>query len=522
MAVPTVEPNAPETFREVEVKLRVHALFRLPELVGAQPGLGCTTIETGIARVEKHETIHMRAVYHDTADLRLIRSGVTLRHREGGDDQGWHLKLPVEGAGHGVRDEVRLPLDAGAPGEVPPQLADLVTGLARHEPLRIVAALQTDRTAHVLYDQDDQAVAELVDDVVSILDGDIVAARFRELEIEALTDDHSVLDPVVLLLSAHGAVPGSSSKAGSALGPIAAQPPDIPPAGEVTPDDPAGDAVIAHLRTHVQRFVTQDMRVRRDLPDAVHQMRVAARRLRSGLRVFRPLVDLEWSSHLRDELGWIAGELGLSRDSEVLLKRLDSHADELEPEDAVRVHNHVDPVMRQRVADGMAEALEAMRSPRYLDLLDALVAATTTPQLTPEAAKPAQELLPPLFHKAWRKLETEVRGLTLEGPADEWHETRITAKRARYAAEALTPVFGPAAKALAGSLAQVTEQLGEHQDAAIAQETVRELAASFDGSTGFALGLLHAYEVECELIARIKLTEVWPAVRGLRKRTKLK
>jgi CHAD domain-containing protein len=127
-----------------------------------------------------------------------------------------------------------------------------------------------------------------------------------------------------------------------------------------------------------------------------------------------------------------------------------------------------------------------------------------------------------MFARAWRKLEKEVGHLTLDGPAEQWHEARITAKRARYAAEALTPVFGPAAKGLATALAEVTEQLGEHQDAYIAQETCRELAAQFDGATGFALGRLHGYEVQCELIARVRLQEAWPMVRGLAKRTKLR
>ena len=36
----------------------------------------------------------LEAVYFDTEDLRLARAGVTLRRRRGGDDAGWHLKLP--------------------------------------------------------------------------------------------------------------------------------------------------------------------------------------------------------------------------------------------------------------------------------------------------------------------------------------------------------------------------------------------------------------------------------------------
>ncbi len=513
--------EGPQTYREVERKLRVHALFRMPELVGVVPGLGGTSVDTGIARVEREPTVEMRAVYHDTEDLRLIRWGVTLRRRAGGGDEGWHLKLPVEGEGEGVRDEVRLPLSAGEDGSVPPAIADVVTALARRRPLLPVATLQTARTAHTLYDAEGTAVAELVDDVVSIMDGDVVAGRFRELEIEALTEDTSVLDPLVALLEAHGAMPGSSSKAGSALGPAAKTPPDVPESAPATPADPGGDAVHAHLVTHVRRFLLQDVRVRRDLPDSVHQMRVAARRLRSGLRVFGPLVDPDWSRHLRDELGWAASELGLSRDSEVLMERLDEHADELPEPDAKIIHEHVDPFLKAKAESGREEALDALRSERHLDLLDALVDAANNPRLTEAAAAPARESLPPLLDKAWRKLAKEVKALTLDGPADEWHETRITAKRARYAAEALAPVFGAPAKSLASALSGVTEQLGEHQDASIAQDACRSLAAEFDGPTGFSLGLLHAYEVESELIARVKLRELWPSVKRAAAKTHL-
>ncbi len=501
-------------------RLRVHALFRMPDLVGRVPGLGGTTVDTGIARVDRSPTVQTRAVYHDTEDLRLIRWGAMLRRREGGSDAGWQLRLPVEGAAAGS-DEVRLPLAAGEVGHVPTELADVVSALARRNPLVPVATLQTVRTAHLLYDAEDTAVAELVDDVVSIMDGDVVAGRFRELAVAARTEEPGRLDPVIDLLLAHGAVPGTSSKAGSALGPAATGAPDVPEPSRVTPDDPAGDAVHAHLQTHVRRFLLQDVRVRRDLPDSVHQMRVAARRLRSGLRVFAPLVDAEWSRHLRDELGWAASELGLSRDSEVLLARLDEHADALAPDDAERIHSHIDPVMRRKVEAGREEALAALRSERHLSLLDALVDAATHPRLAEAAAAPAREVLPPLFEKSWRKLRKEVKALTLTSPPEEWHETRITAKRARYAAEVLAPVFGAPAKDLASALSGVTEQLGEHQDAYVAQETVRALAEQFDGATGFSLGLLHAHEVECELISRVRLKEMWPSVLRLRKKTRL-
>lgn len=512
--------DAPQDLGGLARTLRVHALFRMPHLVGVVPGLGGTTVDTGIAGLDRLPPEETHAVYHDTADLRLIRWGAILCRRQGGSDEGWHLRLPVEGAETGVLDEVRLPLDAGEVGQVPAELVDVVTALARGAALVPVVTLHTARSPLVLRDSDGAAVVELVDDTVSIMDGEVVAARFRELSLRAVADPEA-LDPVVRLLMAHGAMADVPPRVVSALGPAAQAPPDVPEPGPVTPDDPAGEAVHAHLVTHARRFLLQDIRVRRDLPDSVHQMRVAARRLRSGLRVYAPLVDPAWSRHLRDELGWAASELGLSRDSEVLLHRLDDHADELGEHDAALIHEHVDPLMQAKVDAGRAEALEALRSERHLALLDALVAAANDPQLTEAAGAASREALPPLFAKAWRKLAKEVKALTLDGPSEEWHETRITAKRARYAAEALVPVFGAPAKALASSLSNVTEQLGEHQDAFIAQETCRELAEHFDGPTGFALGLLHELEGRLEMVARVRMQEQWPDVRALATSTQL-
>lgn len=500
--------------------LRVHALFRMPDLVGQVPGLAGSTVDTGVTRVDRLPSAELVSVYHDTADLRLIRWGVTLCRRAGGPDEGWHLDLPLDGL-RPDEAHVQLPLTPESADEVPAELADIVTALRRREPLVDVATLHTHRDRYLLHGAQDLPMAELVDDIVSIMDGDIVAGRFRELQLTALTEDPGALDAVVELLKAHGALPGTTPRALGALGPAAQAAPDVAEPFSVSPDDPAGAAVHAHLITQVRRLLVQDMRVRRDLPDSVHQMRVAARRLRSGLRVFSPLVDPQWSRHVRDELGWVASELGLSRDSEVLLARLDAHADEIGPDDATLVHSHIDPLMQRKVEAGRVEALSAMRSPRHLELLDALVDAAAHPRLTPLAQTTAGQALPPLFDKSWRKLAKELSRLTLDGKSDDWHEARITAKRARYAAEALVPVFGEPAKDLSGSLAKVTEQLGEHQDAFIAQQTCRELAGHFDGPTGFALGLLHAYEGECELIARVRMKEKWPDVRQLRKRTRL-
>jgi len=57
-----------------------------------------------VARTSGPDEEQLRADYYDTDDLRLIRAGITLRQRRGGDDTGWHLKLPVGGD---TRREIR-------------------------------------------------------------------------------------------------------------------------------------------------------------------------------------------------------------------------------------------------------------------------------------------------------------------------------------------------------------------------------------------------------------------------------
>jgi CHAD domain-containing protein len=506
------QPQA-ETVREVEQKLRVHALFRLPEL----------TVD-GVASVEQEPTRTMTAVYHDTADLRLFRWGVTLRRREGGPDEGWHLKLPVDGAGHGVRDEVRLPLSAGGDGQVPDELADLVTALVREAPLEAVATLRTERTPFLLRGPDGQPLVELVDDTVSILDGEHVAGRFREIEVEVVGPDaEEAMASAVALLMEAGAVPGTLSKAASALGPRASAPPDVVERDAVSPSDPASDAVRAHLARQVRRLLMEDVRVRRDLPDSVHQMRVAARRLRSGLKVFAPLLDREWADELRAELGWAASELGRVRDTEVLLVRLDDHADELPPADAQLATEAIERVLRAELAEARQQALTALRSDRHRALLVALVDAVHHPRFSETAGEPCRDVLPPFVEKAYRRLARDVSHLHVDSEAVPWHETRIAGKKARYAAEMVVPVFGEPAKRLAKALAQVTEVLGDHQDCHVSQQTLRRIAArdDIDGATGFALGLLHGAEIDRELDLRYDFSGVWPGVQKVHRKVVL-
>jgi inorganic triphosphatase YgiF len=492
--------------REVERKYAVGEDFEMPDLTGAGR----------VALVEEPVTVTLSATYHDTPDLRLARNGISLRRRTGGADAGWHLKLPVDGAAAGVRDEVRLPLGRSAQGPPPRALTDLVTAYARSQPLAPVAQLRTRRTLRLLADASGAPLAELTDDRVSVLDGRAVTETFRELEVELRDGDDGDLDAVGEALRRAGATAGEFvSKSARALGPRAGGAPDVPPPREVKPQDSAGEALRAHVAAQVRAFQRWDLGVRRDEPDAVHQLRVAARRTRSALHAYRDLVEGDWARELRGELKWAAAALGRARDLEVLLRRFESGVGEL-PADVDRA-----PLLggaRTRLLGegdaARAEALKALRTPRYTRLLDALVDAATQAPLTQVGDRRAGAVLPGLVAHSWDRLAEQVGRLEVDGPDEEWHAARKAAKRARYATELAVPVFGKPARRLARRIERVTELLGAHQDAAVAAGAYRSLAEAegTSGAAGFALGVLHERERVTVAAARAQLADTWPGL----------
>lgn len=500
-----------DAHREIERKLRVDALFRLPPL---------TELE-GVQSVEAQPTVTLHNHYFDTPDLRLFRWGITLRRREGGGDEGWHLKIPVGDADSGARDEIRAPLQP----ELPEELRGLITAFVRDEEPVPLVTLRTERTPYLLHDESGVVRGELVDDSVTVLDGHRTVAMFRELEVEAVPDfngflDEDFIDHVAEALAECGAVPSTMSKAATALGPRTLAPPDIPTLPWPRRRDPVGDTVHVFLAQHVRRLILEDLRVRRDLPDAVHQMRVNARRLRSGLKAFRTFIDPEVADHLRVELGWMASGLGEARDAEVLGERLDQHAQELPMPQAREAQEIVDAHVRLRVAEGALDAGAVLNSDRYRALLVELVAVAQRPPLTRAAEQPSGKALTAALTKSTTRLERAVAALSTDGPAEPWHEARIVAKRARYLAEACAPVLGKRTRTLAVTLAEVTDVLGTHHDAHIAQLTLAALAREADGVGGFALGMLQQVEVSAERADRREFERLWPSVTRAIRRTR--
>ncbi|MDG4808291.1 CYTH and CHAD domain-containing protein [Micromonospora sp. WMMD1120] len=484
---------------EEEQKYEVDDAFVLPDLAGTAPAGG---------RVRALPPVTLVARYLDTVDLRLARAGASLRHRKG-DELPWTVKLPT--GTPGVRHEVSRP---GPKGRPPPELVELVTVLHRGAPLGPVAVVRTVRHGYEVCDRAGTVLAEVMDDRVTVLDdADLVTDTFREVEVELKAGDRKLLDRVGAVLRGAGARQGSfTPKHVRALGATAQAEPDlVAPAG--LGDEPsAGDVVTEAIRKETGRLLTHDPLVRMRAPGdggdtGVHQMRVACRRLRSDLRTFKPLLRKTWSGPLRTELRWLAGVLGAARDAEVLRARLrrTADADPLSPLDRGAVRR-LDEVLAGRQRTALAAIDEALRSARYVALVDALVLAARAPRLTGRAAAPATEALPALVARPWRRLTGPegVDGLDARSPDDRWHAVRKDGKQARYAVTAVAPTVGKRARRLSRALARVQDVLGEHQDAAVAAETWLEIAAERPDDHDLAVTAGRLAERERESVRRMR------------------
>jgi hypothetical protein len=163
---------------------------------------------------------------------------------------------------------------------------------------------------------------------------------------------------------------------------------------QFTKNTPAGEVVLAYLDAKIARLAALDLAVRRDKPDAVHQMRVTVRRLRAVLQAYPGILREPDTRHLLAELKWLGEVLGAARDAEVLAGHLRSALAAVPTELVLgpaqaRISVHFAPVE----ASARRELLEALDSERYHELRADLTRLLDSPPLTSEAAEPAGRVL---------------------------------------------------------------------------------------------------------------------------------
>ena len=451
---------------EHELKLDAPAGFRLPSLGGRPLTPRIFT-----------------SVYYDVPGGSLADGGITLRRRTENGHGVWQLKLPAE--------DSRLELEAeGGPGQPPEQMLALLRAHLRRGPLERVAELRTHRSGELV--ARNGTTAEVTADEVTVLDAPEEHDQFVEVEIELCDGSPDGLDEIAGELVSAGAEPGDGQpKLFRALGRRSAH--------GLSPR--SFEELRERLREQLREIERHDpgTRLGRD-PESLHDMRVGVRRLRALLRAGRELVATD-TAELDGRLKQLGQVLGEVRDLDVLLARLETEAVELGGLDSQRAEPLLASLRTERSCC-RARLLAALRSDEYLVLLDDT--ARTLDELEPSGSAVT---LDELADEAAAKLRRAVRKLP-EPPANEdLHAVRKKGKRARYAAE----LAGQ--KKLVKKAKRLQDILGEHQDAVVAAERLRELAAGAASEQALVAGRLVEREEERRTTARDEWPQAWLKLR---------
>ncbi|WP_169238876.1 CYTH and CHAD domain-containing protein [Candidatus Roseilinea sp. NK_OTU-006] len=483
--------------------------------------------------------------YYDTPDWRIFRAGYVLRIRQ---VEGEPAEVTLKSFGarrdglrqrREINEQLHLKRAGGdsiirsivrARGPVGQRLKAVLGRRAAHT-LRHLFDARTRRQRIGVY-QDSAQLAEIALDEVSIAaDLRHKPMRFLRVEVELSPEAPSsgARDVVAAFVAEMRAAcrlqPAADSKFELGLRAQHLQPefaPDLgQPAGaaQLNDDPRIGDLACALLREHFTRFLKQEPAVRLgEDNEAVHQMRVATRRLRTALRLFRDYLPSA-AQALRDELRWVARLLGKVRDLDVQL----AHLADWRINDALHALDDVTALLTRRREQAQAKLLRGLNSARYERLVTEL-----TGFLRDDASlyageqymKPARQEMPGLIRRRYDKLRKLGDAIRQDSSPSEYHALRIQCKRLRYALEFATPLYQKqkAARAYLSRLTALQDLLGLLQDAYVAIEEMRRLSlASQHGLSAqaiFALGeVSQRYAQQAEAL-RAQFPQVYRRIKG--------
>jgi inorganic triphosphatase YgiF len=427
------------------------------------------------------------SIYYDTPDGMLRRSGFTLRVR---DSKGRHVqtvKQQVDGAAAGLFDR--------------PEWEDGIEGcepdfdLAAKTPLGPLLTKKVRRALRPLIRSDVSRTVWMVDwhggTIEVVLDvGDVTGGkaveRIAELELELKNGSAPILlEFARALIDAVPARIGVLTKAergyrladGSAARAAKGERIDL------SPGMSSGEGFAAICHSCLRQFrLNEPLVVSTSDPSALHQARVAMRRLRSAFVLFRPVVagDPAFPA-IREEVRWFTNQLGDARNLDVLLKRVGDRSKPL------------CKLLETARDEAYEQVLGALASTRLRHVMLDLVAWIETGawRRGEPAAEPIEDFASDQLDKRWRKVKKGGRQLAKMEP-EARHQLRIEVKKLRYAVEFLAALqTGDAAagqKKFAAAVEDVQEQLGHLNDA----ETARELLGDLIGERPDRDALLRA------------------------------
>jgi inorganic triphosphatase YgiF len=464
--------------REIELKLRVlpQDLARLGSLPALVEGGGRATTQT------------LESVYYDTADLRLHRRAVSLRVRRQGKRFVQTLKLGGDRTGtHLDRSEWEVPL----PGreldlsllDAPEARAELA--LIAADELRPVFTAEVKRTRRVL-NGGESAVEVSIDRGEIRLDGGR-SEPVSELELELKQGSPQALYDIAVAVAE--AVPVRLETRTKADRGYALAAPEAPRAVKAAPVELGPGVTVEEAFERIvraclaQALANERAATEGSIPEGIHQMRVALRRLRSALVLFKGLLPADQRGWFAAEVKWLAGELGMARDWDVFLGELLDPVERGMPGDpALSSLRQAAEAARARGYDRARAAIQSQRATLLVLKLGAWLESRSwrRQELSEDAARlfgPVDALAAELLERRHHRARKRGKGFEQLPPAAR-HELRIALKKLRYAGEFFRSLYegqGKRHERYVRGLSRLQDELGHANDVATARSLMRRL-----------------------------------------------
>ncbi len=433
------------------------------------------------ARVGRSRHFLMRDIYVDTADRWLLRAGIGLRVRWIGRRAVLTAKTRRMASGRLVHrieweekhDAARIRL----PGPLPRgRLAAWLKRSRGPTTLTTLIELDHDRREYPVWIPGG-ARAKLCLDRVRVPHR-TTPAEMNEVEIELIDGSPRALKRFARRLEkASGWRPDGLSKLERALRHVGLEVPALPSvkAYRIRAGDRLADAAWQALRLRFAEFCWNEPGARAGLdPEYLHDMRVAARRMRAALRIFRGALSADFVERADRELRRIFADMGRVRDLDVSIALLRSRLSEARDSG---VAGWVERLERRR-RRAWNRLLRGFCSPRFEQFLRFMEAAlTAAPDRTAEASgadRRVGDTAPKILRRCFRKALESAFALDAESPESAFHEVRIRFKKLRYALELFADLHPRATRKLCKELAEIQDVLGEFQDEVVLRTLLRQ------------------------------------------------
>ncbi len=508
--------------KPVEIELK----FGLPGAEAESAVVTCMQ-EHGYG-VEALDPVRNLDTYLDTFDWSLMKNKLALRYRVSNGSAMYTLKGmgSIEG-GIAKRMEREIPLDR--PVDVPAlirvkEIRKLVDGMIFPRKLLEQIQVRTDRRRYRVLSPEGAEI-ELAFDTSSFslrgLHKPRRAQKLIELEAEIRKGPETSLGALASLLSGKfNYPPSTASKLEVAIQRFKVATPSKKPPEKLRPrlDDRLDLALRKILTDQFRRFRDQLPGLQRDIDtEFVHQARVAMRRIRSALRLFRGAAPESPAAYLEGELKWLGGTMGEVRDLDVFLLNLSRFQGQIEHFPAGRKKAFENWIAQQRRAPLKALG-QALESPRYRHfergVLQFLERPLPSRPRAPLAMKPLREVAPLLITEKFDAVIAQGRAVLAKPKLKQFHRLRIQMKRLRYACEFMGPAYDGALDLFIERTVEIQDCLGELQDTVFTRKFVDSLRSDWQGKLVdpdllFILGEIYQLQAEIARERRDQFGEIW-------------